>query len=111
MIDVRPLQDLITVLVWYATEGHCNSRNGGVVITQANRDELERVQAAYSRITTGQGSIDAGAKTDSAGGFTWARRPLPACAATTAANCRSTSGCLTSCSACRLSTCSTLSMN
>ena len=59
-------KDLITVLVWYATEGHVNGRNGGIVITQANRDELERVRAAYARITTGKGSIDAGAKTDSA---------------------------------------------
>ena len=64
--DVQPLKDLITVLVWYATEGHVNGRNGGIVITQANRDELERVRAAYARITTGKGSIDAGAKTDSA---------------------------------------------
>src|SRR5439155_16264608 len=58
--------DLITVLVWYATEGHINGRNGGIVITQADRDELERVRAAYARITTGKGSIDFGAKTDSA---------------------------------------------
>ncbi len=54
------------MLVWFATEGHVNGRNGGVVITQADRDELERVRAAYARITTGTGSIDAGAKTDSA---------------------------------------------
>ncbi len=66
LVDVEPLQDLITVLVWYATEGHLNARNGGIVITQANRDELERVRAAYARITTGKGSIDSGAKTDSA---------------------------------------------
>jgi hypothetical protein len=64
--DVEPLKDLLTVLVWYATEGHVNGRNGGIVITQANRDELERVRAAYARITTRKGSIDAGAKTDSA---------------------------------------------
>ena len=64
--DVGPLKDLLTVLVWYATEGHVNARNGGIVITQANRDELERVRAAYARVTTGKGSIDAGAKTDSA---------------------------------------------
>src|SRR5207253_6906455 len=57
--------DLITVLVWYATEGHINGRNGGIVISQANPDELERVRAAYGRITTAKGSIDAGAKTDS----------------------------------------------
>src|SRR5207302_584714 len=57
---------LITVLVWYATEGHVNGRNGGIVISQANRDELERVRAAYARITTAKGSIDFGAKTDSA---------------------------------------------
>jgi serine protein kinase len=66
ILDVEPLTDLITVLVWFATEGHVNGRNGGVVISHANRDELERVRAAYARITTGKGSIDAGAKTDSA---------------------------------------------
>ena len=66
IVDVEPLKDLITVLVWYATEGHVNGRNGGIVITQANPAELERVRAAYARITTGTGSIDAGAKTDSA---------------------------------------------
>ncbi len=64
--DVEPLKDLLTVLVWYATEGHVNGRNGGIVISQANRDELERVRAAYGRITTAKGSIDFGAKTDSA---------------------------------------------
>ena len=63
--DVQPLKDLITVLVWYLTEGHVNGSKG-IVISQANRDELERVRAAYARITTGSGSIDAGAKTDSA---------------------------------------------
>jgi len=63
--DVQPLKDLITVLVWYATEGHVNGRNGGVVITQKNREELERVRTAYARITTGKGSIDFGTKTDS----------------------------------------------
>ncbi len=66
IVHVQPLKDLITVLVWYATEGHVNGRNGGIVISQANRDELERVRQAYARITTGKGSIDAGAKTDSA---------------------------------------------
>src|SRR5262249_39424635 len=66
IVDESPLKDLITVLVWYATEGHVNGRNGGVVITQADPAELERVRAAYARITTGRGSIDAGAKTDSA---------------------------------------------
>jgi serine protein kinase len=64
--DVTALKDLITVLVWYATEGHVNGRNGGIVISQANREELERVRAAYARITTAKGSIDFGAKTDSA---------------------------------------------
>ncbi|NJO07522.1 MAG: serine/threonine protein kinase, partial [Chloroflexaceae bacterium] len=64
--DGDALKDLITVLVWYATEGHINGENGGIVISQANRAELERVQAAYSRITTATGSIDAGASTDSA---------------------------------------------
>ena len=66
IVDVQPLKDLITVLVWYATEGHVNGRNGGIVITQADPAELERVRAAYARVTTGRGSIDAGAKTDSA---------------------------------------------
>jgi serine protein kinase len=64
--DEDALKDLITVLVWYATEGHGNARNGGIVITQADRAELERVQAAYANVTTARGSIDAGAKTDSA---------------------------------------------
>ena len=64
--DEQALKDLITVLVWYATEGHVNGRNGGIVISQADRAELERVRAAYCRITSGHGSIDAGAKTDSA---------------------------------------------
>ncbi len=63
--DVEPLKDLITVLIWYATEGHVNGRKG-IVISQANRQELERVAAAYARITTAQGCIDPGAKTDSA---------------------------------------------
>jgi serine protein kinase len=66
IVDVEPLKDLITVLIWFATEGHVNGRNGGVVISQANRDELDRVRDAYARITTDNGSIDAGAKTDSA---------------------------------------------
>ena len=64
--DAAALKDLITVLVWYATEGHANGANGGIVISQADREELERVRAAYARVTTGTGSIDAGAKTDSA---------------------------------------------
>ncbi|MBI4365694.1 MAG: serine/threonine protein kinase, partial [Deltaproteobacteria bacterium] len=64
--DVACLKDLLTVLVWYATEGHINGENGGVVISQANPKELERVRQAYARITTASGSIDEGAKTDSA---------------------------------------------
>jgi serine protein kinase len=63
--DAAALKDLLTVLVWYATEGHINGENGGLVISQANRKELKRVQAAYARITTSKGSIDFGAKTDS----------------------------------------------
>ena len=66
VIDAEPLKDLLTVLVWYVTEGHVNGSNGGIVISQANPAELERVRAAYARISTGHGSIDAGAKTDSA---------------------------------------------
>nr|WP_052295046.1 serine/threonine protein kinase [Oscillochloris trichoides] len=66
LADAEALKDLITVLVWYATEGHVNGHNGGIVISQADRDELERVRAAYSRISTADGSIDAGAKSDSA---------------------------------------------
>ena len=61
MCDADGLKDLLTVLVWYATEGHVNGSNGGIVISQANRAELERVQAAYARITTAKGSIDFGA--------------------------------------------------
>jgi serine protein kinase len=64
--DADALGDLITVLVWYATEGHVNGRNGGIVISQADPIELERVRAAYARVTSGVGSIDAGARTDSA---------------------------------------------
>src|SRR5206468_12050788 len=64
--DGPALKDLITVLVWYATEGHVNRRNGGIVISQADPAELERVRGAYARITSGHGPIDAGAKTDSA---------------------------------------------
>src|SRR5436305_4672370 len=56
IVDVQPLKGLITVLVWYATEGHINGRNGGIVISQADRDELERVRGAYARVTTGTGS-------------------------------------------------------
>ncbi len=64
--DAEALNDLITVLVWYATEGHVNGRNGGVVISQADLGDLERVRAAYARVTSGVGSIDSGARTDSA---------------------------------------------
>ncbi len=64
--DAQALKDLITVMVWYATEGHCNGLNGGIVITQADPQALERVQQAYARVTTAAGSIDEGAKTDSA---------------------------------------------
>ena len=66
LVDVEPLRDLLTVLVWYATEGHVNGRNGGIVLSQKDRAELERVRAACARITSGRGSIDAGAKSDSA---------------------------------------------
>jgi len=62
--DADALKDLLTVLVWYATEGHSND-GGGLVISQADRNELKRVRAAYARITTGKGSIVYGAKTDS----------------------------------------------
>lgn len=62
--DAEALNALITVLVWFTTEGHVNARSGGIVITQNSREELERVQAAYATITTAHGSIDAGAKTD-----------------------------------------------
>lgn len=64
--DEQSLNDLLTVMAWYITEGHVNGRNGGVVITQSDKVELERVQAAYRNITTARGSIDFGAKTDSA---------------------------------------------
>jgi len=64
--DAETLKDLLTVLVWYATEGHVNGTNGGIVISQANPDELERVRLAYQHISSAGGSIDKGAKTDSA---------------------------------------------
>jgi serine protein kinase len=64
--DEAALRDLVTVLVWYATEGHANTRNGGIVISQADRCELERVGAACARISSGEGYIHEGAKTDSA---------------------------------------------
>jgi serine protein kinase len=64
--DADALKDLITVLVWYATEGHANPQVGGIVISQANPSELERVRAAYARISSGKGTIAFGAKTDSA---------------------------------------------
>jgi serine protein kinase len=64
--DADALKDLITVLVWYATEGHVNGGNGGIVISQADPKELERVRAAYAHISSGRGSIDPGAKSDSA---------------------------------------------
>ncbi|MBS1251857.1 MAG: hypothetical protein MAG451_00891 [Anaerolineales bacterium] len=64
--DEQSLNALLTVTAWYVAEGHVNGRNGGVVITQSDEAELERVQGAYQRITTAHGSIDFGAKTDSA---------------------------------------------
>lgn len=64
IVEADLLKDLITVLVWYATEGHIN--NSGIVITQNDKNELERVRGSYSRISTGEGSIDSGSKTDSA---------------------------------------------
>ena len=98
--------------VWYATEGHVNARNGGIVITQANRDELERVCAACARISTGKGSIDSGAKSDSA----W-RLYLGIAGDSArsygiiAASFPSTSGCRTSCSGSRRRTCNMPSTN
>ncbi|MFN7975262.1 MAG: serine/threonine protein kinase [Acidobacteriota bacterium] len=64
--DAGALKDLISVLVWYATEGHVNGANGGIVITQANPAELARIQRCYAHISSATGSIDAGATTDSA---------------------------------------------
>lgn len=64
--DAEALKDLLTVLVWYATEGHVHGTNGGIVITQADQLELERVRAAYARITTSTGSLEPGAQTDAA---------------------------------------------
>src|SRR5262249_31604989 len=64
--DVQPLKDLLTVLVWYATEGHVNERDGGIVISQSSPDEPERGRAAYGRVTTARGSVDFGSKEDSA---------------------------------------------
>ena len=62
--EPQAVRDLLTLLAWYTTEGHLNSHNGGIVISQDDRTELERVQAAYERITTAKGVIDKGAKTD-----------------------------------------------
>ncbi len=64
--DGERLKDLLTVLIWYATEGHTNDRNGGVVISQANPEELRRVGDAYARISTGKGYVHSGSKLDSA---------------------------------------------
>jgi serine protein kinase len=61
--DHDTLRDLITVLVWYATEGHRNG-GAGVVISQNDPTELERVRQAAQNISTAGGSIDEGAKTD-----------------------------------------------
>ena len=66
LVDVQPLKELITVMVWYATEGDVNGRNDGIVITHRDREELERVQQAYQNISSAKGSIDFGAKSDSA---------------------------------------------
>ena len=111
LCDVQPLEDLITVLVWYATEGHVNGRNGGIVITQANRDELERVRAACARITTGKGSIDFGTSAIPHGGCTWDPRRFRPSPAIIAASIPSTSGFRTSCSGSRRRTCNTPSTN
>ncbi len=48
--DAEALKDLLTVLAWYATRGHLSE--AGVLISQAERNELARVQAAYARIST-----------------------------------------------------------
>lgn len=64
--DEEDLKALLTVLIWYATEGHGNARNGGIVISSANREELERVKAAYERISDAKGYIHSGSKRDSA---------------------------------------------
>jgi serine protein kinase len=65
--DEAALRDLLTVLVRYATDGRGNGQNGGVVISGAKREDLERVRAAYARIAWAEGSSDAGAQVDSAG--------------------------------------------
>ncbi|WP_337843815.1 serine/threonine protein kinase [Thermus sp.] len=64
--DEEDLKALLTVLIWYATEGHSNERNGGIVISSADLGELQRVQAAYERISTAKGYIHSGSKRDSA---------------------------------------------
>ncbi len=64
--DERDLHALLSLIAWYVAEGHVNGDNGGVVISCADPEQLERLREAYQRITTGKGYIDRGAKTDSA---------------------------------------------
>lgn len=63
--DGEDLKALLTVLIWYGTEGHTNG-NGGIVISSSNLEELERVKAAYERISNARGYIHPGSKRDSA---------------------------------------------
>ena len=60
----QEMKSLLTLLVWYATEGHCSEN--GIVISQANRESLERVQAAVQSISQAEGCIGEGSKNDSA---------------------------------------------
>ncbi len=55
------LRDLITALVWYAANGRVSERRGEIAIAAADRDELERVRAAFARIASAAASIGAGA--------------------------------------------------
>lgn len=64
--DPIKIKNLITFLIWYATEGHIG--DGQVVISQADKDELKRVQIATSNLSIGDkllGHISDGSDTDS----------------------------------------------
>lgn len=63
-VNSEEIKSLLTFLVWYATEGHLSEN--GVVISQANKQELERVQECIQQISEAEGCICDGSKDDSA---------------------------------------------